>query len=221
MKLIKIVLEMSKRERIRLIVGAMINIIVFGLFVFCLCNFISYVLKGSPDNRFRYFTNISTITVGLIALPNAVLLILSAIKGKHIYSVVFSVIKFVGLSMIALTFFTVLFVIAPLTSFKSMYEKVRFLTHLVIPVLVMASYFFFEEKTMFEWKLSMIGVVPSLIYTAIYGINVVLLETWPDIYRANNDGLWYLFGFVIIISNFAICLCLYFAKRALLRKFAK
>ncbi|MBO7573668.1 MAG: hypothetical protein J6T25_02695 [Bacilli bacterium] len=212
---------MKRSERIRIIVGAMINIIVFCLSVYCLSTFIRYAIHGNPDNRFRYFTNISTLTVGFIALPNAVLLVVSAIKGRMIYPTFLSIVKFIGLSMISLTFFTVLCFIAPLSSFKSMYQNMRFITHLVIPILVMASYFFLEEKTMFEWKLSMIGVVPSIIYTAIYGINVVLLKTWDDIYKVNNDGLWFLFASLVVLFNFAICLGLYFAKRALIKKLSK
>ena len=199
----------------------MINIIVFGLSIFCLCNFIGYIIKGSPDNRFRYFTNLSTIMVGLIALPNAILLFLSAIKRKMLISTAFSVFKYVGLSMIALTFFTVLFFIAPLTSYKEMYQNMRFITHLVIPLLVIVSYLFFEENVLFNWKLSLIGVVPSVIYTIVYGVNVPLLKTWPDIYKVNNNGLWFLFAFITIIFNVAISLGLYFLKKLVVKRLSK
>ena len=212
---------MEKRERFRIIIGAMINIIVFGLSIFCLCNFIGYIIKGNPDNRFRYFTNLSTITVGLIALPNAVLLLLSAIKGKMLISVFFSVFKYVGLSMIALTFFTVLFFLAPLTSYKEMCHNMRFITHLVIPVLAMISYFFFEESAMFDWRISLIGVAPSVVYTVIYGVNVALLKTWPDIYKVNDNGMWFLFAFITIIFNVAISLGLYFIKKLIVIKLSK
>ena len=212
---------MEKRQRVRIIIGAMINIIVFGLSIFCLCNFIGYIIKGSPDNRFRYFTNLSTIMVGLIALPNAILLFLSAIKRKMLISTVFSVFKYVGLSMIALTFFTVLFFIAPLTSYKEMYQNMRFITHLVIPLLVIVSYLFFEENVLFNWKLSLIGVVPSVIYTIVYGVNVPLLKTWPDIYKVNNNGLWFLFAFITIIFNVAISLGLDFLKKLVVKRLSK
>lgn len=212
---------MKRSERIRIIVGAMINIIVFCLSVYCLTAFIKYAIHGNPDNRFRYFTNISTLTVGFIALPNAVLLVMSAIKGKMIYTTFFSIVKFVGLSMISLTFFTVLCFIAPLTSYKEMYQNMRFITHLVIPLLVIVSYLFFEENVLFNWKLSLIGVVPSVIYTIVYGVNVALLKTWPDIYKVNNNGLWFLFAFITIIFNVAISLGLYFLKKLIVKRLSK
>lgn len=212
---------MSKRERIRILIGATINFVVFGLAIFCLCNFVGYVIKGNPDNRFRYFTNITTLTVGLIALPNALLLVISVIRGKMFYSVFFSIVKFIGLAMVSLTFFTVLFIIAPLTSYKSMYQNMRFITHLVIPVLVLVSYLFFEEKFLFMWKISLVGMIPPIIYTIVYGINVALLKTWPDIYKVNEKGIWFVYAMLIVLFNFALIQGLYFLKNYIISKTPK
>ena len=212
---------MKKVERIRLLVGATISIVVFGLTIYCLIAFIKYAVNGSPDNRFRYFTNISALTVGFIALVNAVLLTASAIKGKMVYPLFFSVIKFVGLTMITLTFFTVFCFLAPLTSYKEMYQNMRFITHLVIPLLALVSYFFFEEKTIFSWKLSLLGFVPPIIYTIVYGICVVLLKTWPDIYKVNTKGIWYVFALATVLFNCALVQGLYFLKKLIIKKVFK
>ena len=212
---------MEKKERIRLIIGASINIVIFGLALFCLTNFLSHLFRGDPDNKFIYFTNMSALSFGLVALPNAFLLLISAIKGKMIYPTIFSVIKFIALSMISLTFFTVLCFIAPLTSFKEMYENMRFVTHLVIPLLVFISYFFFEEKVLFSWKISLFGAIPPIVYTFLYGLNVVLLKTWPDIYRVNEKGIWYVFAIITIIFNFVLVQGLYFLKKVIIKKILK
>lgn len=209
---------MNTKERTRLIVGLIINVIVFGLVIYCLFTFIKFLLRGDPDIRFRYFTNISNLTVGAIALANSVFLTLSLIKGKLIYPKVLSIIKVVGLSMTTLTFFTVLFVIAPLTSYKEMYENVRFITHLVVPILVVVSYLFFEEKTLFAWKYSFFGIIPMIIYGVIYVTNVVFLKTWPDLYQINTHGLWFLFVIVFCISDLVCAQGLYFLKRLVNKK---
>ena len=209
---------MKKNERIRLIIGSIINLIIFGLGVFCLCLFISYILRGSKDNRFRYYTNISNVTVGLIALPNAVLLFLSAIKGKMIYPKVLSIIKFMGLGMTTLTFLTVLFILAPLSSYQLMYRDAKFITHLVLPLLAIISYFFFEEKTLFEWKYSFLGFIPPVIYSIVYTINVVALKTWNDFYKINTQGIWFVYMLTIDIFGFAIAEGLYFSKKWINKK---
>ena len=204
---------MNKNERIRLIIGTIINVVVFALTVYCLATFIKYALRDDPDNRFRYFTNISNLTVGFTSLVSAVYLIISLIRKKMVYPKVLSIVKFIGLTMTTLTFFTVLFVIAPMTSFPEMYGKVRFITHLVTPIIALVSFFFFEDKIVFEWKYSFLGVVPVVAYSIVYSINVVFLKRWPDLYQINTRGLWFLFIIAFTIASFGLTQGIYFIKK--------
>ena len=212
-----IIVYMSTKGKIRILTGAIINIVVFCLGIYCLIKFIGYCLDGNPDNRFRYYTNISNLTVAFIALPNAILLILSALKREMIYPKFFSVIKFIGLSMTTLTFFTVLFILAPLTSFKEMYENMRFITHLIIPLLVMISFLFFEEKTLFEWKFSLLGLIPPLIYSVVYVTNAIWLKIWPDIYQINKQGIWFVYVIALDVFGFVLSEGLYYLKKMLIK----
>ena len=211
---------MKKSERIRLIIGAIINLIIFGLAVYCLFVFIGYILRGNKDIRFRYYTNISNLAVGFIAVPNAALLLVSAIKGKMYYPKALSIIKYIGLGMIALTFLTVLCVVAPISGFVLMYRDLKFVTHLVVPLLALISYFFFEEKTLFEWKYSLLGTIPPIIYSFVYSINVVGLKIWPDFYKINSQGIWYVYMLLVDIFGFAISEGLYFLKKFIDKKTA-
>ena len=212
---------MTNKERVRLIIGTAINIVVFVLEVICLCIFIKYVVQGNQDNRFRYFTNISNLTVGAFALPTTILLLMSIIKGKMIYPKYFHIAKFIALTMTSLTFVVVLFALAPLTSLYEMYSNVKFITHLVVPVIAVVSYLFFEDKTEFNWKWSLLGMVPSIIYSVMYGVNVALLKRWPDLYQVNNQGLWYLFSIATVVVAFGVAQGLYFLKRLTIKKAAK
>ena len=209
---------MSKKEQIRLIIGIVINLTIFGLEVFCLCNFINYLIQGNPDNRFRYFTNISNLAVGTVALINIVLLSLSIYKKRIIYPKLLSVIKFMAIVMTTLTFLTVLLVLAPITSYQEMYSNVKFITHLVTPLLALLSYLFFEEKELFNWKLSLLGIAPFAIYTIIYIINVVFLDSWPDLYKVNAQGLWYLYVIGFFVAVFGVSQGLYFLKKLIISK---
>ena len=210
---------MDKKNKIRLLIGAFINITIFALEMVCLCIFIKYLVDGTGDNRFRYFTNISNFTVGIFSLATSVLLILSVIKGKIIYPKYFHIAKFYGLTMTTLTFIAVICVIAPLTSFQEMYGGVRFITHLVVPVIAVVSYLFFEDHIEFPWKWSLLGAVPSFIYSVIYIINVVFLKTWPDLYQVNQRGLWYLFVIFAVVVAFGTAQGLYFLKRVVVKKY--
>ena len=209
---------MPNKVRIKLIIGLIINIVIVGLVIYCLTNFIGYILKGSHDNRFRYFTNISNLTVGLVAVFNIVFLTLSLIKNELVYPRLLSIIKFMALSMTTLTFFVVLCFLTPLTSFYEMYSNVKFLTHLVVPLLAAISYMFFEEDYIFEWRYSLLGIAPPIIYSTIYVTCVVFVKTWPDMYQVNKQGLWYVFVLGTIVVAFALSQGLYFVKKRITKK---
>ena len=204
---------MNKKERIRLIIGVIINIAIFVLEVYCLAYFIRHLINGDLDNRFRYYTNVSNMTVGLISLINAIFLIVSLIKGEMVFPQILSIIKFMGLCMTTLTFFTVLLLIAPLTSYKEMYENVKFITHLVVPVIAMISYLFLEERTHFAWKHSFLGMMPFVVYSLVYVSNVIYIKAWPDLYKINAHGMWLLMVLAFYVFNFGITQGVYFLKK--------
>lgn len=211
---------MKKNERIRLLIGLILNLIVFGLAVYCFIGFIKSTLN-SENNRFRFFTNITTTYIVVSALINAIFLGISVIKGELKMPKVVSIIKFVGLTMAMLTFFAVLFVIAPITSFQENYSGRKIFTHLILPIAVIVSYLFFEENHLFEWRYSLFGLIPFAIYSVVYIINVVFLSTWPDIYRINKQGLWYLFVLVYYVADFGFAQGVYFLKKLVIAKVFK
>ena len=207
---------MSKSERIRFMVAIVINMIVFGLTIYCLATLIRSAIYGS--NRFIYFTNISNIIVGLLASINAAFLILSIVNNRNCVPSTHTLIKFVAISMTTLTFFTVLFVIGPIDGYQKNYSGRNFFTHLIIPLLSLSSYLFLEEKLELKWKCSLFVLIPFSIYSVVYVINVVILKTWPDIYFINKQGLWFLFLFVFLLADFAIGQGMYFLKKLIDKK---
>ena len=82
----------------------------------------------------------------------------------------------------------------------------------------MISYLFFEDKYLFSWKWSLVGLIPFAIYSSIYAISVVVTKTWPDIYQINKNGLWYLFMIAFYVADFAILQGIYFLKKLLVKK---
>ena len=202
---------MQRSERIRAIVAVIMNAAVFGIMVYCFVSLIQSLINGS--NKFIYFTYISNLLVGLMALVNVPFLIGSIAKNKYCVPLAFSLLKFVLISMTTLTFFVVLFVIGPIEGYPKSYSGRSFFTHLVVPLLSLVSYLFFEEKSKLKWKHSLIALIPFAAYSVAYAINVVLLESWPDIYQINKQGLWYLFLIVFLIADFGLGQGLYFLKK--------
>ena len=204
---------MERKEKTRILIGAIINLIVVGLGIFCLCVFIKYLLIGNKDIRFRYYTNISNLTVATISGFNAFFLIKSLVKNKLYIPKVLSIIKFAGLGMVILTFFTVIFIIVPITGFLPMYSDLKFITHFVLPVIAVFSYFFFEEKTIFEFKYMFFAWLPPVIYSCVYIPCVVFFKVWPDLYQINTNGLWFIFSPLTCMFGFALATGFYFLKK--------
>ena len=209
---------MDKKERIRIVIGSIINFAIFGISIYCLVVFIKCLSSQPEDNRFIYFTNVSNLSVGFISLFSGALLLVSVIKGQMILPKFMAIIKFIGISMTTLTFFTVLFVLAPMTNYPRMYSDVKFFTHLIIPVFAMISYLFFEDKYFFNWKWTLFGLIPFAVYSTIYAISVVAIKSWPDIYQINKNGLWYLFLIAFYIADFVVLQGTYFLKKLLLKR---
>ena len=208
-------MDMNNKERIRLSIGAAINIAVFAIAFYCLIIYVGRIVRGG-GNRLIYYTNISNITVGFVSLIHGILLIISIFKRKIVVPKVFSIIKYVVITMTTLTFFVVLFVIWPLTSFMDSYGEIRFFTHFFNPVIIVISYLFFEERISYDWKYSLFGILPAFIYSIIYSINVIGLGIWPDIYYINTKGLWYLYLLGINIGGFGLNQALYFIKKKII-----
>ena len=210
---------MQRSERIRTIIAVIINTLVFGIMVYCFISLVKSLLNG--NNRFIYFTNISNLAVGLMALVDVVFLIMSLAKNKDCVPFVFSLIKLVLISMTTLTFFVVLFVIGPINGYPKSYSGRNLFTHLIVPLLSLVSYLFFEEKIRFKWRYSLIALLPFFIYSIVYIINVIVLKSWPDIYQINKQGLWYLFLLGLLIADFGLGQGLYFLKRFVDKKIAQ
>lgn len=208
---------MSKQEKRRITIGLVINIILFVLSIICLLDYIRYLVNGNPDIRFRYFTNISTLVVGLTSIIKAAFLFASLLKGEMVYPKGLSIFGFVGLTMTALTFFIVL-ISSPFVGLYKAYSNIKIITHLILPILTVISYLFFEEKKVFEWEYSLIHLVPVLSYSFIYWINVVVIKQWPDLYKVNTNGHWYVGVIIAIISSVFLSQGLYFIKKRLIKK---
>lgn len=200
------------KEKIKLLLRLLIDLMIVALEIYCLINFLSYLFKGNPDIRFRYFTNISNLSVGLISLVDFIILITSLIKKKEYHFKIFSIIKFIGVSMTTLTFIVVL-IATPFIGFHASYSGIKIITHLIVPLLIAISFLFISKDEQFEWKYSLLGIVPPISYSIIYIFNVIILNNWPDIYKINKDGFWYIYILISILLGFLLSEGLYFLKK--------
>ena len=208
---------MTNKEKARRIIGLIINLIIIGIVIYCVYIFILRIMNGNKDIKFRYFTNISNITVAIVSIIHVPYIINTLITGKEKYHPYLLVFEYVGMAMTTLTFFTILFTF-PMIGLDSAYGKEKIFTHLIVPLLVIFSFLFFEEKIIFPWKYSSLVLAPIIGYSVAYSINVVWLKTWPDLYGTNTNGLGYLFALLAISLGYIFAQGLYFLKKLIIKK---
>ena len=167
-------------------------------------------LKKSGVNKFfRFFTTLSNL---LCAASAAAVLIAAAAHGAPLplWAVVF---KYVGTCAVAVTMLTVLLFLAPVSGAWKMLllEGVDMILHLIIPILALVSFIFFDKQPMPAPAIAL-GVLPVVLYGILYCRKVVFApdeKRWDDFYGFNRSGKWYLSYVFMLLGTAAIAVLLY------------
>ena len=138
-----------KKNKISLIINIIIVLLVFisSIFMFTGFKFMpdKTLLEASKIEMFKFFTVDSNLLMGVVSLIFIIYekkLIKKEIKyiPQKIY-----ILKFIGTCGITLTFVTTAFFLAPQYGLYSMYNNNNLFFHLIIPILSIISYIFFEK----------------------------------------------------------------------------
>lgn len=208
-------------------ISFIMNLLIFILVVIgCICMFCgikfmpasSLILANSKLEMFKYYTVDSNIFVGLVSL---ILLIYESryLNNKKFIPRWVYVLKFISTASITLTFVTTLVFLTPQYGFYEMYNNSNLFFHLIVPLLAIISYVFFEKYDN-EYIDSFFGVVPMMIYSIYYIYNIVShlsnggLSVKYDFYgflfgNINNAfivvplviTITYFMGFMLLFSN--------------------
>ena len=153
--------------------------------------------------QFRYFTVLSNTFCAITAL----LMAISQIGGS-VSRPVF-LLKYLGTVSVTLTFLTVLLFLAPSQGgFAKWFAGDFFYTHLVGPLLAIASFCLLEKRPM-NLGTAMLGLIPMLLYGAVYVYKVMLApedQRWEDFYGFNRNGMWLVSGVAMLVGASLICL---------------
>lgn len=152
-------------------------------------------------NTLMFFTIESNLLVGLAALVAVVFAIISLKKGTALPKAV-NVFKLVATTAIAVTMLTVVFFIAPTNGWNIASQfgnfnikDIQFIYHLIVPVLSIITYLFFDTGKGTKWAVNFISVIFPLLYGVFYIVNyylhfvVVKVSTFLDLTGDTYD--WY------------------------------
>ena len=193
------------------------SIIMFTGFKFM--NGYDIVLESSKVGMFKFFTVDSNMFMGLIALIFAYYeykLLKNEINEipKSLY-----LIKFISTAAVSLTFFVVFVYLGPTSKggIASMLMNSNLFYHLIIPVLSIITFLFFERTNKLSFKNSFYGLIPAVVYSFFYIINILIhmnngyVSVQYDWYWFVQNGVWtsFIVGPLILLVDYFLCFILW------------
>ena len=216
----------------KIIISIIFNSIIFILMVLGLVmafTGLKFDLTFGPKPTFGYvmkfFTVQSNIFMGIMALLFVINAILHIKKNIEMNRILF-IFKYVSTVCVAITFFTVVLILTPIfyrDNIFGLFYDGNFLFHLVIPVLSIITFLFFENRNDITIKITFTGMIPFIIYTIFYLIaalshmengKVVDGYDWYG-FLYNGIPIFILLSFVMILLTYLISFIIYFLNKKL------
>lgn len=183
-----------------------ISILLINLFVFVssVAITITFFIGGGEGNMqamgaecFRYFTIDSNLLCGMGCLAYDVFYAIKMVKGTEIPKWV-DLIKLSVTSAILLTFLTCVVFLGPTMGYAMIFTGRNFLLHALNPIAALLTFALLETRVLPK-KFSIIGIVPTFVYSLAYVPCVVFAHVWPDFYGFTFGGHNWIVPFVLII----------------------
>ena len=178
------------------------------------------LLESSSNSMFKFFTVDSNILMALVSFIYVLYKYILKRDNKVIY-----ILKFIGTSAISLTFIVTLLFLAPSYGFYSMYNNNNLFFHLIIPVLSIIDYIFFNKYDN-KYKYAILGIIPMFLYSFYYTGNILA--------HLNDGGLTFKYDFygflqgninnifivipIIYLVTYLISLLLIYLNKKILKK---
>ena len=159
-------------------------------------------LRRNPSAQIlRYFTVLSNAFCALVSLALAIARLGGAVPLPLL------LLNYVGTHAVLLTLLTVLVFLGPQFGYKPLLSGPDFFLHLFCPLLALISYLAWDRPPMTP-LLSLIGVIPVLLYGLLYLRKVVYAKQWEDFYGFNRGGHWPRSFAAMLLGAALLCLLL-------------
>lgn len=192
------VIELIWVEMLGGIMDNVINILIFVItaisFLFCFRKDGRWDLRAGKKSL-RFFTILSN----LFCAVSALLWVLSSSYWAWL-------LKYVGTVAVTVTLLTVIFFLGPNMGYKPLFSGKDLYLHLCGPLLAIVSFCFMECQFALSFSLSLLGILPVIIYGFVYLVEVVILKNWEDFYGYNKDGKWKKSMAAMFAGGFAVCM---------------
>lgn len=177
------------------------------------------ILESTKLSMFRFFTVLSNIFMGIIALIFAIKE-LNLLKGNiNDINLKYYILKLLSTTSVALTFFVVFTYLGPIArgGILSLLKNSNLFFHLIIPLLSIINFIFFEKNNKIKFKYTFLGVIPTFLYEIYYLLNILFhmengkVSPIYDWYYFVQNGVWIaiVVSLLMLVITYIICLLLY------------
>ena len=156
-------------------------------------------MEGSKTACFRYFTVDSNLLAACSSLIVALCIVLGYIPQWAL------LLHFTGTVSVMLTFLTVVFFLGPTKGYAPMFEGTNLFFHLIVPLFSAASLLLMWSYSDFPFAQSLWGLLPMIVYGAVYTYLVMGKKIWPDFYGFVAKGNYFVPIALMLASTTAIC----------------
>ncbi len=167
-------------------------------------------LQSSGIGNFKFYTVLTNVFCGLVALICLVLLVAKKNTDKM------AAFKLAAVCGVAITFAVVAFMFGPLYGYPQFYKRGNLFFHLLEPLVAIVEFILIRRKKI-PFKYTVIAAVPTLLYGIGYMLNILINGIggpWPD----TNDFYAFLsWGWPVGIAIFAVITMLAFAVACIFR----
>ncbi len=167
-------------------------------------------LQSSGIENFKFYTVLSNVFCGLVALICLVLLVAKKNADKM------AAFKLAAVCGVAITFAVVAFMFGPLYGYPQFYKRGNLFFHLLEPLVAIVEFILIRRKKI-PFKYTVIAAVPTLLYGIGYMSNILINGIggpWPD----TNDFYAFLsWGWPVGIAIFAVITLMAFAVACIFR----
>ena len=214
------------RRKIKISLAINVMIVVFTITA-CIIMFTGFkfmegdiILETTKIGMFKFFTVDSNIFMGIVAFIFSIIEI-QILKGKKIeISLKTYIFKLMATVSVGVTFFTVFVYLGNIVEggILRLLKNSNLFLHLLIPVLSMINFCFFEKTDKIKFKYTIFGTIPVILYSVFYITNILIhlengkVSTIYDWYWFAQGGMWQL----LVVPPFMI-LCTYLISAGLWR----
>jgi len=212
---------MDTRKRLTIIINCIIavNTIIIAIIG---------ILYGAGDGQlgnyivglgyFKPYTMDSNILTGLVAFIVIVYSIKNAGTDKKIFPRWLIRAHLMGTTSLLLIFLIATLFLAPMQvmagrNYFVMFSDDMFFFHFLNPLLATISLITLPKDYIFSFADRFIGMFPTIVYSIVYFVMVVLLKWWDDFYHFTLGGNYFLVPIVFVIIYGVAYMCSYMLIR--------